>query len=154
MTKPAGVLSLPDGCRHSVPCQVDLVLWGHVHNALVTCPGRLLAPAARRLPFAVAFLRQLFSARALPAAGFPYHVTHTHPLPSATVYNGTCVKPTVAGGYDAPIHAVIGNGGQSLDGVPAQRAAWDVYHASEFGYSTITAYNATTLEVRPVGKLL
>lgn len=82
--------------------QVDLVLWGHVHNALVTCP----------------------------------------------VYNGTCVKPSSPGAYDAPIHAVIGNGGQSLSGLPKTREPWDIYHVNEFGYSTITAYNATTLEMK------
>lgn len=46
------------------------------------------------------------------------------------------------------MHAVIGNGGQSLSGLPAQREPWDVYHANEFGYSTITAHNATHLQVR------
>jgi len=48
--------------------EVDLCLWGHVHNAEVTCP----------------------------------------------LINGTCVTPSQTGAYTAPVHAVIGNAGQSL----------------------------------------
>lgn len=82
--------------------KVDLALWGHVHNALVTCP----------------------------------------------VLNATCVTTKQSDGYQAPVHAVIGNGGMDLSGLPTERAPWDVYHANEYGYSTIEISNATHLEMR------
>eukprot|EP00730_Choanoeca_flexa_P007346 TRINITY_DN12318_c0_g1_i14.p2 TRINITY_DN12318_c0_g1~~TRINITY_DN12318_c0_g1_i14.p2 ORF type:complete len:244 (+),score=52.77 TRINITY_DN12318_c0_g1_i14:1003-1734(+) len=82
--------------------KVDLCLWGHVHNTMVTCP----------------------------------------------IYNSTCVYNRQADGYDAPVHAVIGNGGMSLDPVAATPPSWIDYQASEYGYSTITAYNATHLEMK------
>jgi hypothetical protein len=113
------------------PAQVDLMLWGHVHNALVTCPGT---------PHEVQMACNL---------NLVCNYTHFHLSATAcrTVYNGTCMTPSTPGGYDAPVHAVIGNGGQSLSGLPKVRAPWDIYHANEFGYSTITAHNATVLEV-------
>ena len=118
--------------------QVDLVLWGHVHNALVTCPGM------DRCPFLHHHCQPACVSEGVPLKplGPP-----SSPPPPSPVYNGTCVKPSSPGAYDAPIHAVIGNGGQSLSGLPKTREPWDIYHVNEFGYSTITAYNATTLEV-------
>eukprot|EP00049_Salpingoeca_infusionum_P001979 m.52550 g.52550 ORF g.52550 m.52550 type:complete len:561 (-) comp11312_c0_seq1:138-1820(-) len=77
--------------------QVDLCLWGHVHNAMVTCP----------------------------------------------LLNGTCIRAATEGAYDAPIHAVIGNGGQTLDPAPTpkQYNKWTTYAASEFGFSFFNANN-------------
>jgi hypothetical protein len=84
--------------------QVDLALWGHVHNALVTCP----------------------------------------------VINGSCVTAPAPGAYAGPIHAVVGNGGQVLSGVPAEgkaKAAWVEYQANQWGWSQIFVYNATHLRM-------
>ncbi|EGD81796.1 hypothetical protein PTSG_13240 [Salpingoeca rosetta] len=81
--------------------QVDLILVGHVHNALRTCP----------------------------------------------VNNGTCQQPSKQGGYDAPIHVCIGNGGMGLTKIPETRAAWTEYQAYEWGYSTIDV-NATHLHMQ------
>lgn len=83
--------------------QVDLALWGHVHNALVTCP----------------------------------------------VFNGTCVPPKADGSFDAPVHAVVGNGGQVLSGVPPpkERAAWVKYQANEWGWAQIFVHNASHMHM-------
>jgi hypothetical protein len=58
-----------------------------------------------------------------------------------------CVNQTDAAGYDAPIHAVIGNAGQSLTAFPPanETAAWSVYQGSEWGFSHMRAHNATHL---------
>ena len=77
--------------------QVDLALWGHVHNTLVTCP----------------------------------------------VFNGTCQTPG-ADGFAGTVHAVIGNGGQDLSGIPPVAPPWQVYMGNEFGWSYFDA-NATHL---------
>ena len=53
-----------------------------------------------------------------------------------------------AAGYDAPIYAIIGNAGQTLNSFPPKRhhkASWSVYEASEWGFSHLTAHNATHL---------
>ena len=74
----------------TIQFQANLCLWGHVHNAEVTCP----------------------------------------------LYEGACVdsKP---GEYGAPIHAVVGNGGQSLTYWKDLAPSWSKFRFSEFGYSTI-----------------
>jgi len=63
---------MPDLEDLLIKYQVDLCLWGHVHNAEYTCP----------------------------------------------LYRGKCVTPAKSGAYAAPIHAVIGNAGQSLTPYP------------------------------------
>jgi hypothetical protein len=92
-----------DGAKDVEPLlmkyKVDLALWGHVHNAMVTCP----------------------------------------------VYNASCVKPTHPGAYDAPVHVVVGNGGQVLSGVPTHHAPWTRYQANEWGWEQIFVHNATHL---------
>ena len=50
-----------------------------------------------------------------------------------------------AAGYDAPIHAIIGNAGQGLFSFPAQRAEWSVYQGKEWGFSHMAIHNATHL---------
>lgn len=79
--------------------QVDLVLWGHIHYAVATCP----------------------------------------------VYKKECRRPAHPGGYDAPVHAVIGNAGQRLTPHPAKAGPWTEYVAIEYGYSRILIHNATHL---------
>ena len=69
---------------------------------------------------------------------------------SCPMVNAKCVTTKDAAGYDAPIHAVIGNAGQSLTKFTTPRAAWSVYEASEWGFSLMTVDNAThhsTVEV-------
>lgn len=66
---------------------------------------------------------------------------------SCPMVNATCVTKTDAAGYDAPIHAIIGNAGQSLSTFPppSGRAKWSVYQAKEWGFSHMTIHNATHL---------
>ena len=58
-----------------------------------------------------------------------------------------CVTTKDAAGYDAPIHAVIGNAGQSLTSFPPanETAKWSVYQGKEWGFSHMLAHNATHL---------
>jgi hypothetical protein len=60
--------------------------------------------------------------------------------------NGTCV--TVKDGYAAPVHAVIGNGGQSLTPCLAQPPAWSLWCFPQFGYSAIEVTGAERLVMR------
>ena len=39
------------------------------------------------------------------------------------MFRAKCVTTKDAAGYDAPIHAVVGNAGQSLTAVPAPKAS-------------------------------
>lgn len=64
---------------------------------------------------------------------------------SCPMVNASCVTTQDAAGYDAPIHAVIGNAGQSLTAFPATRAPWSIYQQSHWGFSHLTAHNATHL---------
>lgn len=102
-----------------VKYQVDLCLWGHVHNAEQTCP----------------------------------------------LARGRCVAAAGPGGYDAPVHAVIGNAGQSLSpfclpdrpycccsALPPLCAdackalpPWSVWRMDSFGYSVIEVEGSTGL---------
>lgn len=66
---------------------------------------------------------------------------------TCAVYNGTCQKPITQGGYDAPIHVCIGNGGMNLTPIPSTKATWTEYQAAIYGYSTIEV-NTTHLHVR------
>eukprot|EP00929_Paragymnodinium_shiwhaense_P083225 TRINITY_DN44269_c0_g1_i1.p1 TRINITY_DN44269_c0_g1~~TRINITY_DN44269_c0_g1_i1.p1 ORF type:complete len:670 (-),score=5.90 TRINITY_DN44269_c0_g1_i1:47-2056(-) len=108
----------PDVEKVFVKYEVDLCMWGHVHNAEVTCP----------------------------------------------VINGSCVGER-AGEYSAPIHAVIGNGGQSLtrfctnstgtcccssvgptckeacDAVPS----WSEWRMDSFGFASLEVQGSTRL---------
>lgn len=81
--------------------QVDVMLAGHYHNSLRTCP----------------------------------------------VVNSTCQQPSKKGGYDAPIHVCIGNGGMGLTEIPEKKADWTDYQAYEWGYSTIDV-TTTSLTMR------
>ena len=70
---------------------------------------------------------------------------------SCPMVNATCVTTTDGAGYDAPIHAVIGNAGQALTNFSADAglkpASWSVYAAKEWGFSHMTIHNATHLTV-------
>ena len=66
---------------------------------------------------------------------------------SCPMVNATCITAKDAAGYDAPIHAVIGNAGQGLTKFSPTRAAWSVYEASEWGFSHMTVHNATHLKL-------
>jgi len=84
-----------------VKYHVDLALWGHVHNAVVTKP----------------------------------------------VVAGKVVTAKGADGFDAPVHAIIGNGGQVLSGVPAKPPAWQAWAQSYWGWNYLTIPNATYLSL-------
>jgi hypothetical protein len=62
---------------------------------------------------------------------------------SCPMYRGKCVSSKDASGYDAPIHAIVGNAGMALNPFPDAPAPWSVYEGSEFGFSHLTAHNAT-----------
>jgi hypothetical protein len=82
--------------------QVDVALWGHVHNAMASCP----------------------------------------------VVNASCVtEASFDKGYKylAPIHAVIGNGGQSLSGIARDQPNWVNWQYNGWGYSDITVKGAASL---------
>ena len=66
---------------------------------------------------------------------------------SCPMVDATCVTATDAAGYDAPIYAIIGNAGQTLNAFPPKhhKRRWSVYEASEWGFSHLTAHNATHL---------
>ena len=44
-----------------------------------------------------------------------------------------------ADGWAAPVHAVIGNAGQSLTPLPHVKPHYDIYEAEEWGFSTLEA---------------
>lgn len=64
---------------------------------------------------------------------------------SCPMANATCITSKDASGYDGPVHAVVGNAGQSLSDFDVPRAAWSVYEAKEFGFSHLRVHNATHL---------
>ena len=66
---------------------------------------------------------------------------------SCPMVDAKCVTTKDAAGYDAPIHAVIGNAGQSLTGFPPKNetAPWSVYQGKEWGFSHMRVFNATHL---------
>lgn len=64
---------------------------------------------------------------------------------SCPMYNATCITQKDASGFDAPIHALIGNAGQGLSTFPSPRAAWSEYQAKEWGFSHVTVHNETHL---------
>ena len=64
---------------------------------------------------------------------------------SCAMYNATCVETKDGAGYDAPIHAVVGNAGQSLSQCPTPKAPWSLWNDEHFGFSHMTIFNATHL---------
>lgn len=68
---------------------------------------------------------------------------------SCPMYKAKCINTTDAAGYDAPIHAVVGNAGQSLTAIPPEKdkAPWSVWNDPHWGYSHITVSNATHLQM-------
>ena len=72
---------------------------------------------------------------------------------SCPMYKAQCVTTKDAAGYDAPIHAVVGNAGQSLTVLPATPAPWSVYNAKEWGWSHIAVSNATHLRMDYYGNV-
>jgi hypothetical protein len=64
------------------------------------------------------------------------------------MYKGKCVTTKDAAGYDAPIHTVVGNAGQSLTPVSLPAAPWSNYCAAKWGWSHVEVTNATHLTMR------
>ena len=60
---------------------------------------------------------------------------------------GACVDRKDGAGYDAPIHAVVGNAGMPLDPISEPAAPWTNYAASEWGWAHIEVPNATHLRM-------
>ena len=57
-------------------------------------------------------------------------------------------KKKMKGAYDAPIHAVIGNGGQGLSDTPKPIKDWNHWGISEWGWNEIQIFNQTHLQLR------
>ncbi|CAK0808173.1 unnamed protein product [Prorocentrum cordatum] len=74
-------------------------------------------------------------------------------LATCPVYNGTCVsQPTLSSSrlgymYSAPVHAVIGNGGQTLTPTAKRPAPWVAWQASTWGWSALTAEGSRQLRL-------
>ena len=66
-------------------------------------------------------------------------------LRTCAVYNGTCVNPASPGAYDAPVHAVIGHGGQNDEKLSSPLPDWAAFAAEAFGLADLTAWNSTHL---------
>jgi hypothetical protein len=65
---------------------------------------------------------------------------------SCAMYNGACVTKADADGYDAPVHAIIGNGGPQ-EPTAKEPAGWSRYLGHDNGFVTITAHNSSALGV-------
>jgi len=61
------------------------------------------------------------------------------------IYQNACVSASQPGGYDAPIHAVIGNAGQTLTPLVTPTPAGIDFQDAYFGYSTLHINSATSL---------
>ena len=64
---------------------------------------------------------------------------------SCPMYKAKCVLTKDAAGYDAPIHTVIGNAGQSLTPINYSPVSWSRYNVDKFGFSQVDVTNATHL---------
>ena len=67
---------------------------------------------------------------------------------SCPMYKARCVATKDASGYDAPVHAVIGNAGQGITKVPVLKAPWSVYNEGHWGFSHVRISNATHLQLK------
>jgi hypothetical protein len=66
---------------------------------------------------------------------------------SCPMYQGKCVTVKDEYGYDAPIHLIIGNAGQSLTKLPTKNASWSLWNDAHWGFSHMTISNSTHLTV-------
>ena len=64
---------------------------------------------------------------------------------SCPMYQAACVTTKDAAGYDAPIHAVVGNAGQSLTAIDYDPAPWSLYNLAHWGFAHLTIHNSTHL---------
>ena len=55
------------------------------------------------------------------------------------MYKRECVTVKDEANYDAPIHIVVGNGGQGLTPLPGVERAFDEFLEEEFGFATLEA---------------
>jgi hypothetical protein len=62
-----------------------------------------------------------------------------------------CVTEKDASGYDAPIHLIVGNGGQGLSKFPEVKPAFDEMQLREWGFARLDVMNSTHLEIRFYG---
>ena len=61
------------------------------------------------------------------------------------VYNGSRVYPKEAGDYAAPIHCIIGNGGQGPSPLANTTAEWNAWENNKWGWNHINIVNNTHL---------
>ena len=73
---------------------------------------------------------------------------HIH-LAQATypVYKGERVYPNKTGDYDAPIHCIIGNGGQGPSSLPNITKPWNAWELNVWGWNHINIINNTHLNM-------
>ena len=65
---------------------------------------------------------------------------------SCPMYNGKCVTAVDEDGYDAPIHAVIGNGGPQEPSAKSS-SEWSRYLGHDNGFVIIEAHNSSDLSI-------
>lgn len=63
------------------------------------------------------------------------------------VYKGECVAAPSPGAYDAPVYAVVGNGGMGFSERPDSQKKWSKFIDLDWGYSRVTAHNSSVLEL-------
>lgn len=66
------------------------------------------------------------------------------------VHRGTCTTAAHPGGFPGTVHAVIGNGGQSLTPFPSKRASWSLFQDYGYGFNELEV-NLTTAVLRFFG---
>jgi hypothetical protein len=76
---------------------------------------------------------------------------------SCPMYKGKCINDQDESGYDAPIHTVIGNAGQSLKKIDYSPAPWSLYNVAKWGFSQVSISNATHMTMNffldvPIGE--
>ncbi len=66
------------------------------------------------------------------------------------MYKGVCVSEKDAAGYDAPVHLIVGNGGQGLSTFPEWRD-FDAVQLHEWGFTRLDVLNSTHLTINMYG---
>jgi hypothetical protein len=119
--------------------KVDMVAWGHVHVSEGEGGASRGGLRACLRAWHGLLRHQHASSHTPPPLVYPQNA-----FASCPVYNGTCVKPSTPGAYDAPIHVCIGNAGQTITPINEKKQPdWVEWQMAEWGWSNILVHNAT-----------
>jgi hypothetical protein len=69
---------------------------------------------------------------------------------TCAMYEGVCVTEKDDSGYDAPIHLIVGNGGQGLSDFPEWRD-FDEVQLHEWGFTKLNVVNETHMVIQMYG---